>query len=96
MGSNLIGPAITTVGLLCDIVGAVLVAIEVVRVFRGPTTIDIGGSGTVGGGFIPKANPDFEKHEKEKHRIMWWGLGMLLLGFTLQGVGTWWLVLIAP
>lgn len=43
MGSNLIGPTITTAGLLCDIVGAVLVAVEVVKVFRGPTTIDIVG-----------------------------------------------------
>ncbi len=96
MGSNLIGPTITTAGLLCDIVGAALVAVEVVKVFRGPTTIDIGGSGAINGGFIPKANPDFEKHEKGKRLFMKWGLGILLLGFVLQGVGTWWPVLTAP
>ena len=80
---------ITMVGLVFDIVGALLVANEVVRVFRGPTTIDIGHSGCIGGGFIPKANPEFEQHEKKKRRTMAWGLAFLLIGFILQIVGTW-------
>ncbi|GMR18714.1 MAG: hypothetical protein BMS9Abin33_1149 [Gammaproteobacteria bacterium] len=84
------GQIITTVGLLCDIAGAFLVAIEVIKVFRGPTTIDIGGSGSINGGFIPKVNPDFEKHEQEKHYYMKFGLVFLVVGFILQGVGLWW------
>lgn len=81
---------ITSLGILCDIIGAVLVANEVVRVFRGPTTIDVGGAGYWDGSFIPKPNPEFEAHEQKKRRIMKWGLGLLILGFLLQALGTWW------
>lgn len=95
MEPSLIAPTITTVGLLCDIIGAVLVAIEVVKIFKGPTTIDIGGAGTIGGGFVPKANPEYENHEKEKHRIMKAGLVFLILGFSLQILGAWWPVVAA-
>ena len=81
---------ITTVGILCDIVGAILVANEVVRVFRGPTTIDVGGAGYYGGTFVPKPNPEFEAHEARKRMIMKWGLGLLIGGFLLQLLGAWW------
>ena len=81
---------IATVGLILDIVGALLVANEVVRVFRGPTTVDIGDSGTINGGFIASANPAFQAHERKKRRIMALGLALLLLGFVLQGVAAWW------
>ena len=84
---------ITTSGLICDIVGAWLVAIEVVRVFRGPTTIDIGDSGAINGGFIPKPNPEYEKHESKKRCIMTFGLFFLTAGFVLQILGTWWTTL---
>jgi hypothetical protein len=86
----MIGQWITTAGLACDIIGAWLVAIEVVRVFQGPTTIDIGHSGTLNGGFIPAPNPDYEKHERQKRYIMSGGLFFLTVGFLLQGLGTWW------
>jgi len=81
---------ITTVGLGCDIVGALLVANEVVRVFRGATTIDTGGAGYYNGVFKPAPNPEFEKHESKKRHIMKIGLGLLIVGFILQGVGAWW------
>lgn len=87
--NNLTPQIVTSIGLLCDIAGAWLVAIEVFRVFRGPTTIDIGDSGAINGGFIPASNPMFEKHEKKKHLFMWCGLALLLIGFVLQGVGAW-------
>lgn len=80
---------VTSIGLICDIVGAWLVAIEVIRVFRGPITIDVGGSGAINGGFIPAPNPAFEKHEKKKRLFMWYGLALLSVGFVLQGVGAW-------
>ncbi|BAV32429.1 hypothetical protein SCL_0105 [Sulfuricaulis limicola] len=86
----MISQIITTIGLACDIVGALLVANEVVRVFREPTTIDTGGSGHFGGAFQPTINPTFEQHEKKKHHIMKIGLVFLILGFVLQGVGAWW------
>lgn len=81
---------ITTAGLVCDIFGAWLVAIEVVRVFRGPTTIDVGASGTLNGGFIPTPNPEHQKHEWQKRCIMSLGLFLLTVGFLLQGLGMWW------
>ena len=87
---------ITTAGLFCNIFGAWLVTIEVVRVFLGPTTIDMGISGTLGGGFIPVLNPEFEKHERRKRHIMSRGLFFLTIGFILQGLGTWWPTLTAP
>jgi hypothetical protein len=86
---------ITTIGLICDIVGAFLVAIEVVRVFRGATIIDTGGVGSLRGSFIPKPTPEFEAHENRKRRIMKLGLAFLFVGFVLQGVAVWWQVLVA-
>lgn len=90
MDHNLLSPTITTIGLICDIIGAILVAIEVVKVFKGPTTIDIGRAGTLSGGFVPEVNPEYQKHEKAKHKIMKIGLAFLTLGFILQIVGAWW------
>lgn len=86
---------ITTLGLACDIVGALLVANEVARVFRGATTIDTGGAGYFGRTFKPKPHPEFEIHERKKRSIMKIGLGFLIVGFVLQGVGAWWPVISA-
>lgn len=80
---------VTSIGLLCDIVGALLVANEVVRVFNGPATIDVGDAGCFAGSTQLVPNPKFEAHEIKKRKIMKWGLGLLLVGFFLQGVGTW-------
>jgi hypothetical protein len=89
-GGIMISQLIISAGLGCDIVGAFLVANEVVRVFSGPTTIDTGDTGTINGGFIPAPNPDFKRHEKRKRLIMGWGLTLLVIGFLLQGLGSWW------
>lgn len=83
-------PAIvTTAGLVCDIAGALLVANEVVRVFNGPATIDVGDAGCFNGNTKLVTNPNFEAHEQKKRRYMKWGLVLLLVGFILQGIGTW-------
>jgi len=83
-------PAIvTTIGLACDIVGALLVANEVVRVFAGPATIDVGNAGCWDGNTKLVPNPEFEAHEQKKRRYMKWGLALLVIGFILQGLGTW-------
>jgi len=83
----------TSVGLVFDIFGAVLVANEVVRVFRGPTTVDVGDTGAINGSFRPAPHPEFEKHEIRKRRIMAVGLTFLLIGFLFQGLGSWWPVI---
>lgn len=76
-------------GVIFDFIGGVLIANEVFRVFSGPTTIGIGHSGCVNGSFIPKANPQFEQHEKRKRLVIAWGLVLLLIGFILAMIGTW-------
>lgn len=86
---SLLAPIVTCIGLVCDIVGALLVANEVVRVFRGPATIDVGDAGCFNGSTRLVPNPEFEEHENRKRHIMKWGLGLLLGGFFLQGVGVW-------
>ncbi|MBB3189074.1 hypothetical protein [Halomonas cerina] len=83
------GAMLTTMGLSLDMVGAVLVASEVVKTFKGPTTIDGGDSGTLGGGFSPKVNPEYTKYEKRRRGFMGVGLVCLLLGFAIQIVGAW-------
>ena len=66
------GPIIISAGPLYDIVGAFLVAVEVVKVFCGPMIIDIVASGTINGIFKPKVNPDFEKHEKDNRQFLFY------------------------
>lgn len=87
--SAFISPFVTSIGLICDIVGALLVANEVVRIFKGPATIDVGDAGCFNGSTNIVSNPQFEEHERRKRKIMKWGLSFLLVGFILQGVGTW-------
>jgi len=79
---------ISATGLVLDIVGAILVAVEVVRKNSEPSTIDIGGAGTWNGGFIPAKNPKYEQREKGKQKIMACGLALLFVGFALQICGT--------
>ena len=66
-------------------VGAVLVAIEVVRVYRGGIT------GTIEATWADLGKPTFEfqRFEKRKRQIMGAGLGFLLFGFLLQIVALW-------
>jgi hypothetical protein len=73
---------IGTVGLVFDMVGAILVAIEVVRVYRGQiTSITMGTAG--------KPTPEFKKYEGKKRKWMGVGLIFLLLGFLLQIIALW-------
>jgi hypothetical protein len=70
-------PAIViTIGLVCDIAGTLLVANEVVNVFRGPATIDKGSAGHWGGTANLVPNPEFDAHETKKRKIMKWSLGL--------------------
>jgi hypothetical protein len=89
-----------TIGLLFDMIGACLVAIEVVRVFHGPTTIDfataekkrdpnIKSVKTYGAVPTHEENPYFVRNEKKKRRFMITGLFFLLIGFALQIAAVW-------
>ena len=91
---------ISTIGLSFDIVGAFLVAIEVVKVFREPVTIDtdtlkkkedpsIKEIHRYGSTAPQEINPAFLQHEKGKRKYMWTGLVLLLLGFDLQILALW-------
>ena len=75
-------PTISVIGLICDIIGAFLVAIEVVNVFTGPTTVSKDDSYKNLG--ITVANPLYEKHEEKKRKLMKWGLLFLVICFILQ------------
>lgn len=73
---------ITTLGLVFDIVGAWLVAAEVYKTYEGPLVM-----GTWGG--IGNKDPEYAEYEKGKIKTMKWGLYALIIGFILQGIGTW-------
>ena len=73
---------ITTVGLFFDIVGAWLVAAEVYKTYEGPIV-------TSGWDNIGNKDPEYDEYEKGKIKTMRWGLYALVIGFILQGIGTW-------
>lgn len=78
---------LTTIGLLFDILGAILVAYEVVRKFDGIQFV-------VGNTYAtladpPKKTKEYIRWEIMKYRFMVAGLVALLLGFVLQIAATW-------
>ena len=90
---------VSSLGLSLDIIGAFLVAFEVVRVFRGSLTLDEetarkdqGGKGSTHKFGVPYKhviNPDYETFEKTKRTYMRCGLYCLVGGFLMQGVSLW-------
>lgn len=88
-----------SLGLLFDIIGAILVAIEVVKVFQGPLTIDEetarqqkGGRGRslkVGTPFRHVINPDYAIYNTSKRAYMKCGLFFLVVGFAMQIISLW-------
>lgn len=82
---------VTSAGLCADIVGAIFVAVEVVRQFPGPayrTTVSTMFDPQVASSRTRKT-PEFEQWESWKYSRMKWGLGCLLVGFVLQFIGVW-------
>ena len=83
-----------SIGLVLDIVGAWLVAWEVVRQYRGKRSqsSDTPVVGVVGG-FAPAPEvtetPEYVAWEKRKYLLMKLGLLFLTLGFVLQIVSNW-------
>jgi len=76
---------INSFGLIYSLIGAVLVAIEVVKVYRGSIT------GTIIRiwGEMGKPTPEYRTFEKQKHTYMKIGLGYLITGFLLQILAIW-------
>ncbi len=74
-----------TIGLSFDIIGAILVAIEVVKVYRGKIM------GTVDDTWLElgQLTPEFIEHEKQKRTWMKFGLFFLVSGFILQIIAIW-------
>ncbi|MBW2621510.1 MAG: hypothetical protein JRD68_01270 [Deltaproteobacteria bacterium] len=81
----MISQIIGTIGLSCDIFGALLVAIEVFRIYRGELT------GTIEKTWQDLGKPTFPflKFEKQNRRVMATGVGFLVVGFLLQIVALW-------
>jgi hypothetical protein len=78
-----------TLGLICDMVGACLLAYEIIKTNRHPQTIDTGAAGAINGSTNLITNPAYEQYEKRKHCFMWIGMLFLLAGFGLQIYATW-------
>jgi len=79
----MVSKIIATFGLAFDMVGAIFVAIEVVKVYRGQKRIKT----TIAEIGCP--TEDFKKHEKNKRNYMIIGLILLCLGFILQIIAIW-------
>lgn len=83
------------IGLLCDIVGAFLVASEVVIQFKGQRFGDTHGVNL--GGFVEASAPEetatYRKWEAGKYRKMKIGLSFLVVGFLLQILANVWQLL---
>lgn len=78
---------VSTTGLLFDILGAFLVAIEVVKQYEGEQFRNIGVLSDLNG--KPLKTPEFESWEFSKYKYMKIGLSCLSIGFILQGIGLW-------
>ena len=86
----MVGPLLNTLGILCDIVGAWLVAWEVVRQYRGKRFQAGGRPDDLFFGPHPVRETEaFEKWELQKLTRMKWGLAFLTVGFLLQIAATW-------
>ncbi len=88
--SGHLGQLLTSVGVIADMVGAILVSTEVVRQFRGrkyeemqAIVLEPLAAGEV------KETPEYKRWESLKYRNMRCGLGSLIGGFLFQLVGTW-------
>ena len=78
---------LNSIGLIFDIIGAWLVASEVVQQFRGKKFEDVRiGGFRIGspGDEIVKETPEYKLFDAAKYYRMKWGLAFLTLGFFLQ------------
>lgn len=80
---------LNSIGILCDMVGACLVAWEVVQQYNGKQLQNINPLHPVSFIPAPEKTPKYEKWEKNKYTKMKIGLGFLLIGFLLQFISNW-------
>ena len=83
MNPENIPKVVNSIGLSFDIVGAWLVAWEVVRTFKGEQykVLPLKMNGIIP---PPDKTEKYEKYENNKYRKMWIGLICLTIGFILQ------------
>ncbi|MBU0909386.1 MAG: hypothetical protein KKA54_09995 [Proteobacteria bacterium] len=87
MNTQLTTASINSIGLIFDIVGAILVASEVVNQYKGkqykenPTWRNLAEQ---------SKSEEYVRHEKHNYHRMAWGLGFLIFGFLFQLLGQWW------
>lgn len=79
---------INSAGIICDLIGAWLVAWEVVKQFRGNKLISIPLPRIPGVSPVAE-NPKFKNYEKIKYCRMKVGLIFLTIGFILQIISNW-------
>jgi len=77
---------INSIGLVCDIIGAVFVSFEVVNQFKGNkfNKTDIGNAPISGDYDLVHESPEYQSSEKSKYTKMKIGLVFLVFGFSLQ------------
>jgi len=81
------GRWLSSAGLVCDIIGAIFVAWEVVRQYEGKQFKTL--PNKYGYEPVPEHTPEFETWERWKYFWMKVGLCFLLIGFCLQIIGIW-------
>lgn len=82
---------LSTIGLLFDAIGAVLVAIEVVYQYKGIKFVrpQISALEAIQENQIAEEHANFVAWHRRKASVMWFGLGFLLVGFALQAIANW-------
>jgi hypothetical protein len=99
MSSPIAQPLVNSIGVFVTIVGAILIAVDVTRQYRGKKfevsvgvarTDYAGSDGTpVVSGQNATETPEYKAWQKTNHRLMFWGLVSILIGGVLQIVASW-------
>ncbi len=90
-------PLLSTLGLMLDISGAWVIALDVLRVFRGPRyehernseEIMVKGLPRTVDGASPEVTTEYNKWQVDLKRVRKRGLYLLTAGFTLQAIAFW-------
>ncbi len=83
---NISSECVNSIGLICDMFGAIFVAWEVVRQYQGEKHLSISVTtfADISVGSASQKTEKFKKWEKNKYNIMKIGLILLIVGFILQ------------
>lgn len=89
MDQDILPKILNSIGIFFDIIGAVLIAWEVVQQYKGCEFENRYGLPPVSYTPPPEKTPKYKKWERNKYVKMKWGLGALVLGFLLQLASNW-------